>query len=923
MNKKLVWLFSFIVLFARMEILPGNFLQQSKDGGKALNEFQPDNKDASADKYAEVKKLIVRKYYNKAKKEVNVFRMSGKPPDVYRAPVARPSATSKILSNVPAYEWSFGCTATSAAMIAGYYDNQGYSNMYVGPTNGGVAPMNNSSWGHVTINGENRALCPIAATKNGLDGRTSRGHVDDFWKKYDNCDTDPFIMNGWTQHPYGDCTADYMKTNQYLFDNCDGSTTIYYMPDGTQFDDPEEGDGLYGFKLFMQSRGYNAPVSYNQIIMGYDGSAHGFTFENYKQEIDNGFPVIIQVLGHSMVGLGYDNSGQIVYLYDTWDYNMHQMTWGGAYSGLQQWGVSVIHPETLPSNRYAVSVQANPAGAGTVYGGGSFAAGQTDTAKAVANSGYSFLNWTENNTAVSTNPVYVFAVNGNRTLTANFIQNSGPGWTPKTNQQFNMTVIAQLKFNNVLSTNSGDVIGAFAGGECRGVASPSESGLLFLTVGSDAQSGETISFKAYNRQKNEITSLTETMPFQNQGEIGTLASPYVFCAGCLVSNTFGFSAGFTWFSININPGSMSLNSMFIPPAFSPSVNDRIIAQDAFSVWDGSTWQGTVTQIDPKKMYISNLRNAELLTLTGQAASAASNQIALPAGYTWMGYIPQNSIATVSALGNLSPLPAANDRIISQNEFSAWSSTGWMGSLITMNPGKGYKIKLSNQSVLVYPSGSSNAGEAVKNQDNGLPSDWKATGNQLYNMSVIAALRPGLREYNFTDIAAFVNGECRGVARVNDKGLFFLTISSNLEKGETVTLKAFDRKLNTAAAVGESIDFINMFELGRIDLPYYLTCDKILSVEQNGANSFSYSLGQNYPNPFNPSTSINYSVGRSSMVKICVYDMLGHLVKELVNEYKNAGSYELKFDGSGLASGIYYYRIIAGGYSETRKMMFLK
>ena len=64
------------------------------------------------------------------------------------------------ISNVPALSWSFGCSATSAAMMFGHYDNSGYPNMYAGPTNGGVFPMTNESWGTTVINGEDKGLVP-------------------------------------------------------------------------------------------------------------------------------------------------------------------------------------------------------------------------------------------------------------------------------------------------------------------------------------------------------------------------------------------------------------------------------------------------------------------------------------------------------------------------------------------------------------------------------------------------------------------------------------------------------------------------------------------------------------------------------------------------------------------------------------------
>ena len=85
----------------------------------------------------------------------------------------------------------------------------------------------------------------------------------------------------------------------------------------------------------------------------------------------------------------------------------------------------------------------------------------------------------------------------------------------------------------------------------------------------------------------------------------------------------------------------------------------------------------------------------------------------------------------------------------------------------------------------------------------------------------------------------------------------------------------------------------------------------------------FALEQNYPNPFNPTTAVSYQLSAVSDVKLVVYDVLGREVAVLVNEKKNPGRYEVQFDGSRLASGVYVYRLIAGRFVECRKMILMK
>jgi hypothetical protein len=85
----------------------------------------------------------------------------------------------------------------------------------------------------------------------------------------------------------------------------------------------------------------------------------------------------------------------------------------------------------------------------------------------------------------------------------------------------------------------------------------------------------------------------------------------------------------------------------------------------------------------------------------------------------------------------------------------------------------------------------------------------------------------------------------------------------------------------------------------------------------------FELNQNYPNPFNPATTISYDVPRASNVKISVYDIQGKEVQVLVNENKAAGSYRIHWDGTKYSSGVYFYRIEAGDFTDTKKMMMIK
>jgi tetratricopeptide (TPR) repeat protein len=109
---------------------------------------------------------------------------------------------------------------------------------------------------------------------------------------------------------------------------------------------------------------------------------------------------------------------------------------------------------------------------------------------------------------------------------------------------------------------------------------------------------------------------------------------------------------------------------------------------------------------------------------------------------------------------------------------------------------------------------------------------------------------------------------------------------------------------------------------------FLSANSILPMHKQASNKqmdkpTSYSLSQNYPNPFNPSTSITYQIPNPGYVTLKVYDVLGKEVVALVNEYKNVGQYNVNFDASKLASGIYIYQLKSNDFISSKKMMLLK
>ncbi len=105
--------------------------------------------------------------------------------------------------------------------------------------------------------------------------------------------------------------------------------------------------------------------------------------------------------------------------------------------------------------------------------------------------------------------------------------------------------------------------------------------------------------------------------------------------------------------------------------------------------------------------------------------------------------------------------------------------------------------------------------------------------------------------------------------------------------------------------------------------YSLAWTDLTTIQSTTEKFHTFYLSQNYPNPFNPTTNIQYAVSSTQFVSLKVYDVLGNEIATLVNEEIDAGNYQVEWNASNLPSGIYFYRIRAGTFIETKKSIFLK
>lgn len=174
-------------------------------------------------------------------------------------------------------------------------------------------------------------------------------------------------------------------------------------------------------------------------------------------------------------------------------------------------------------------------------------------------------------------------------------------------------------------------------------------------------------------------------------------------------------------------------------------------------------------------------------------------------------------------------------------------------------------------------------------------------------------------YNGSTAKIFLNGVLKDTHN----------LTGNVNPGQ-VAMLGKSGTAGTPSYFKGSIDNVEIFNraLSDVEVLEIFTNTKILANIINGIDLMDfipdlYSLSQNYPNPFNPSTEINFGVKETGLVSLKVYDILGNLVKVLVDKEMNAGYYNVTFNAENLSSSVYFYKIQVNNFSEVKKMMLLR
>ncbi len=491
---------------------------------------------------------------------------------------------------------------------------------------------------------------------------------------------------------------------------------------------------------------------------------------------------------------------------------------------------------------------------------------------------------------------------------------------------------------------AGDEIGAFTpGGKLAGsVVWPVQPPARLVCFGDDPattvvegfRGGETISFRIWDSSRGDRDYPATATYTRGDGKFGTADSARiaVLSAQTVFTRRQNLAANWSWVSFNVSPADPAVETIF-----QDSKHLRILKDLQGHVFIPNL-VNTLGRISPLAGYAAYFDAPDSVTVAGEEVPPFT-PIPLEAGYNFVSYLPAVAIPAVTALATV-----LDNLVIAKDDQGGFliPGLGLLNTMGSLQPGRGYKLYLSQPDTLIYPIGPSRAlgrhGDHVKSQHQ-TPVHFTGVvrGNENYIVVITAArvtedaLEPGDEIGIFTQAGELVGAGVwpvegmMGIAAWRSEAFDENTPAAGYVAGTAMRFKVWRQAQNVELeATAKFLRGNGMFEN-----------DAYALVElQAAALPSVFTLEQNYPNPFllwqaeaEAGTVIRYALPQASAVTIRVYNMLGQAVRTLAQGPQPAGYHALEWDGRDdhgrpVAKGVYLYRLEAGAFHAVRKMLVM-
>jgi len=491
-----------------------------------------------------------------------------------------------------------------------------------------------------------------------------------------------------------------------------------------------------------------------------------------------------------------------------------------------------------------------------------------------------------------------------------------PDWTVNPyGSETSMNVVGQIKIGGVYQEDKEDILAAFMGTRCVGLASPQFDKInngyyLYMDIyGNEADNNQVLTYSLWDAGTGRIYPGVDKDAslgsFTAGAMIGTLSEPITFNATDKVEQQLSLKQGWNWLSTNVVSTTPSLIDQLKVGVgtIGEQLKSRI---DGYIDYSNGGWYGSLQSLNQKSMYMLKTNEAKTLKMVGAMAKPADFRITINKGWSWIGYVPSFVAPLKEALSGLTP--NTGDQIKGQVGFASYSGTAWYGSLQYMMPGLGYMYNSKDTTSFKYPAQYLSLSKINSESNETVNMKWPVDANK-YQMSMTVT---GVAAINSSEVAnadmqlgVFVGDECRGTVVLKyvdtyKRYMAFLMVWGNMDDvNKKITFRSYDpTNSQELIAVDQSLSFVPDNITGSPASPYRI------SFITSGNAQVDMNKLKVYPNPVTDMLHFDYNP--SGIQQLEVVDNMGRILFNDTHVMKNS------MNVGNLVPGVYTLRIKYNG-----------
>jgi hypothetical protein len=502
-----------------------------------------------------------------------------------------------------------------------------------------------------------------------------------------------------------------------------------------------------------------------------------------------------------------------------------------------------------------------------------------------------------------------------------------------------MSIVADLNILGELSEDSLDRVVAYINGEVRGLTTMEyipelDRHIGFLEVYSNVTSGEQVSFKVWDASTGTTYAAVDLkngaqqslqIPYVANTLVGNVVTPARWIVKNDIIQEIPMNAGWTWISFNVLSQKFGdIDAFFAELSFEN--NDQILSQTRNASYNPSVnkWQGNLmnTGLELTKMYKCDFTHADILRVVGPRVNPAAHPISIVSGWNWIPYLAAERIEINEALNSFSATPG--DLVKSQDQFSVYHPTlGWVGTLKSMEPGKGYMLFAASAGVIVYPLQAIQKPGAYLHEEHTMIKwrsgrDHQPLLHRARNMTMIARLESELRFDDPPLIAAFAGDLllqlCVPVRLEGmDTWSYYFTLQGEATD-HAIHFEVYTSGGKYTGLIEERITWDGDQMMGTLDQPF------VLHLREPGQL-----LCTAQPNPFSDVLEILIEMPQAGSAELAVFDAKGSLVYAAKFPLLKPGLHRIVWDGkqpggNPAVPGLYVLQVHVAGNIHYEKLV---